>query len=160
MMDGVTAFFSAGVLLINILALSLLFYRHSRLSLAWGALAFLLGLLINVLLIQAYPLYSALFFATSTILLLLLGSMILSGHRFHIRLIILLSFIVGVLSNMESSVSDFATGGGFVLAAVVTFILSTTFVQILSSRVRPIGVRVAGSWITAIALIYIAYHFQ
>jgi hypothetical protein len=159
-MDGVTVFFSSGVLLINILALSLLFYRHSRRTLAWAALVFLLGLLINVLLIQGIRLSATLSLATPAILLLFLGSMILSGHRFHERLVILLSFLVAVLSNMESSVMDFALGVGFVLSAVGIFILSAIFVQLFSTRIRPIAVRVGGSWITAVALIYIAYHFQ
>jgi hypothetical protein len=159
-MDGATVLFSSGVFLINILALSLLFYRHSRLTLTWAALVFLFGVTFNLLFIQDIRLSATLSIATPVILLLFLGSMILSGHRFHERLVILLSLLVAFLSNMESSVTDFALGGGFVLAAVAIFILSAAFVQLFSTRIRPIAVRVAGSWITAVALIYIAYYFQ
>ncbi len=159
-MDGVTVFFYSGVFLINTLAMGLLFYRHNRRTLAWAALVFLLGLLFNILLIQDFRLSATFSLATPAIMLLLLGSMALSGHRFHARLIILLSFFIAALSNMESSITDFALGGGFVLAAVGIFILSATFVQLFSSRIRPIAVRVGGSWVTAVALIYIAYHFK
>jgi hypothetical protein len=160
LIDGAAVLFSSGVFLINILALSLLFYRHNRLTLTWAALAFLFGSVFNLLFIQDIRLPATLALATPAILLLFLGSMILSGHRFHQRLVIFLSFLVASLSNMESSVTDFALGGGFVLAAVGIFILSAAFVQLFSTRIRPIVVRVGGSWITAVALIYIAYHFK
>ncbi len=160
LLHGITAFFSAGVFLLNVVALCLLYYRHTRRTLIRGAAAFLLGLVISALFVRSSPLPALPSLSISALVLLLLGLMILSGRRFPAGLVILSSFLIGGLSNLESSVTDFASVAGFTLAAMAVFILTGFFIQFFSPRIRLIAVRVVGSWISAVALISIAYHFR
>jgi urease accessory protein len=162
--DGAMLFATSVQYLLPVLAAALLTSDEQRRYFHYSAFAPLaVGILAGIVgnyLLEEMPFNVA----VARSYLVFLGLLIVLDARFREGIVALLSLIAGLLVGSEyglfplgGSLASVAPTLGFLAAAALLY----TVVDLLTHRYRSgwqrIAIRVAGSWIAAIALIYIAF---
>lgn len=162
--DGAMLFVTSVQYLLPVLAAALLTSDEQRRYFHYSAFAPLaVGIVAGIL--AHYMLADIPFnLALARSYLVFLGLLVVLDARFREGIVALLSLIAGLLVGSEygatpmgGSLSNPAPTMGFLVAAALLY----TVVDLVTHRYRSgwqrIAIRVAGSWIAAIALIYIAF---
>lgn len=160
---GAALFASSVQYLLPVVTVALLAGHHGRPPVVLQATTLTLGLLIGLsgLLAPGDPLSLALFARGH---LIVLGLLMLADMRLHAVLIVTLCLLTGGVTGLELKVTSIANpwaellpSVGFVTTAVFIFLIVGLVSNTYRAGWQCIAIRVAGSWIAAIAAIDIAF---
>ena len=163
MMDGALLFITSIQYLLPVLMIALLVRRVEYPRIALQAAALGIGLLIALSVLPppgdpaSLPLYARGY-------LIVLGLLVLADLRLHAGLVLILTLGTGGVIGLElkaTVIDDPASGTlptiGFISSSILSYLLAGLFSGVCRLGWQRIAIRVAGSWIAAIAAIDIAF---
>lgn len=162
-LDGAMVFGLTIEYLLPVLAAALLPSRVPRQAVGYGV-----GYLVTGLLLGMVAAYAARDVIVVSLLaqsyLSLLGLVVLLDLRLPLRIVCLLRFLAGGLVGLQFGVSPMGDPLsaptltlGFIAAAVSIYTMAALLASYCRVGWQRIAMRIAGSWIVAIAVIYLAY---